>query len=210
MQLLTRDLTVLNKKFAKANPKVIINNVLQYALCPVVTTNFGPYSAALLNALVKERKNIPVLWVDTGYNMTSTYRFAHQIESQLGLNMHIYAPQRTRAFLDHHFGDYMASEEGHQEFIETVKIEPIKRAFDELQPDIWFTNIRKSQTSFRASQGIFSKSPSGRLKVSPFYHYTDKQLQAYLDKHNLPNELTYFDPTKIFKDQECGLHLAVF
>ena len=198
----------LNKKFKTASPQTIINYVLSMASNPIVTTNFGPYSASLLHALSQEYKEIPVLWADSGYNMSATYRFAQQLEQQLDLNLFVYAPRRTRAFLDHHFGDYMASEEGHQQFTEIVKIEPLQRAFAQQQPDVWFTNIRKSQTPFRATLDIFSLSPSGLLKVSPFFNYSDQELEAYLKQHNLPNEIVYFDPTKVVKNKECGLHLT--
>jgi len=202
------DLNALNKRFEKADPSIIIQYVLALAKRPVITTNFGPYSASLLHALSREYNNVPVLWADTGYNMSTTYRFAQQLTEQLNLNLQIYTPQRTRAFLDHRFGDYMADETGHQSFTHIVKIEPLERAFATYQPDAWFTNLRKGQTNFRSTLGIFSRSSSGVLKVSPFYHYSDEQLEEYLNLYGLPNEQIYFDPTKIMKERECGLHLS--
>jgi len=202
------DLKELNKRFEKADPSTIIKYVLTLVQRPVITTNFGPYSASLLHALSAEYKKVPVLWADTGYNMSTTYRFAQQLTAQLDLNLQIYTPQRTRAFLDHRFGDYMADEAGHQSFTRIVKIEPLERAFASHQPDAWFTNLRKGQTNFRSTLGIFSRSSSGVLKVSPFYHFSDERLKEYLDFYELPNEQVYFDPTKIVKGKECGLHLS--
>jgi len=202
------DLKELNKRFEKADPSTIIKYVLTLVQRPVITTNFGPYSASLLHALSAEYKKVPVLWADTGYNMSTTYRFAQQLTAQLDLNLQIYTPQRTRAFLDHRFGDYIADEAGHQSFTRIVKIEPLERAFASHQPDAWFTNLRKGQTNFRSTLGIFSRSSSGVLKVSPFYHFSDERLKEYLYFYGLPNEQVYFDPTKIVKGKECGLHLS--
>jgi len=42
--------------------------------------------------------------------------------------------------------------------------------------------------------------------VSPFYHWSDEQLDGYLAEYNLPNEFNYFDPTKALANRECGLH----
>ena len=53
---------------------------------------------------------------------------------------------------------------------------------------------------------IFSLSQGGVLKVSPFYYWSDSDLDAYLVKHNLPNEFRYSDPTKVLEHRECGLH----
>jgi phosphoadenosine phosphosulfate reductase len=71
---------------------------------------------------------------------------------------------------------------------------------------VWFTNLRKGQTSFRDSIDIVSKSKDGMLKVSPFYHWLDSDLDTYLSERQLPNEFVYFDPTKVENNRECGLH----
>ncbi len=65
----------------------------------------------------------------------------------------------------------------------------------EHQPDVWFTNLRKGQTAFRDSIDIVSQDKNGVIKVSPFYNWTDEELDVYLEENNLPNEFTYFDPT---------------
>jgi len=51
-----------------------------------------------------------------------------------------------------------------------------------------------------------SRSADGVVKVSPFYHFLDEELDQYLKDHRLPNEFNYFDPTKQLDNRECGLH----
>ena len=94
----------------------------------------------------------------------------------------------------------------HKLFTEQVKLEPFKRALEYHKPKIWFTNLRKGQTDYRDSLDIFSLTKEGILKVCPFYYWTDKDLDSYLDKNNLPNEFNYVDPTKSVQNRECGLH----
>ena len=94
----------------------------------------------------------------------------------------------------------------HKVFTEQVKLEPFKRAMSEHQPDVWFTNLRKGQTAFRDSIDIVSQDADGILKVSPFYDWSDEQLDGYLALNKLPNEFKYFDPTKVLGNRECGLH----
>ena len=48
----------------------------------------------------------------------------------------------------------------------------------------------------------------GALKISPVFHWTDEQMEAYLAQHHLPNEWDYFDPAKADEKRECGLHAA--
>jgi phosphoadenosine phosphosulfate reductase len=76
----------------------------------------------------------------------------------------------------------------------------------EFAPDVWLTNIRRGQTALRDTLDILSLGKGGVLKVSPFYHWSDAQLDVYLSQHGLPNEHKYFDPTKVLENRECGLH----
>ena len=94
----------------------------------------------------------------------------------------------------------------HKVFTEQVKLEPFNRAMAEHKPEVWFTNLRSGQTAFRNSIDIVSVSKDGVLKVSPFYHWSDEQLDEYLKENQLPNEFKYFDPTKVLENRECGLH----
>ena len=95
----------------------------------------------------------------------------------------------------------------HAEFTEQVKLEPFRRAMAEHKPDVWFTNLRKGQTAHRDTLNILSLSNDGVLKVRPFFHWSDIQLDFYLENRGLPNEHTYFDPTKVLENRECGLHV---
>ena len=87
-----------------------------------------------------------------------------------------------------------------------VKLEPFKRAMSEHKPDVWFTNLRKGQTAFRDSLDIITQGSDGIIKVSPFFYWSDDQLDTYLSEHDLPNEQDYYDPTKVLEHRECGLH----
>ena len=58
----------------------------------------------------------------------------------------------------------------------------------------------------RDTLNILSLSEAGVLKVSPFYHWNDTRLDAYLNERGLPNEHNYFDPTKVLENRECGIH----
>ena len=72
--------------------------------------------------------------------------------------------------------------------------------------DLWITNLRIGQTNFRDSIDILSEREDGLLKISPFYNWLDNDLDKYMEKYKLVNELDYFDPTKIEENRECGLH----
>lgn len=196
----------LNIQFKGIPPEEIISWAIQYAKNPVVTTNFRPYEAAILHAVVDIMKGIPVIWCDTGYNTPNTYKHAENLIKRLDLNVKLYVPKQTAAHRDALMGIPGIEDSRHAEFTDQVKLEPFRRAMEEHKPDVWFTNLRKGQTALRNTLDILSLSKDGVLKVSPFYHWSDIALDKYLAENNLPNEHKYFDPTKALENRECGLH----
>ena len=201
------DIDYFNKQLRGIPPVEIISWAVQLSKKRIVTTSFGKYSAVLLSTFQKMDPDINVVWCDTGYNLPETYEHAEYLKNRFNLNLNTYVPKETRAFTEHRLGFPSADQPGHDEFSEVVKLEPFRRALAEHEPEIWFTNIRIRQTALRSSKDILSRSKDGILKVSPFYYWTDDDLDDYLEKHDLPKNSTYFDPVKALETRECGIHL---
>ena len=201
------NLTLINKKLKDKSPEEIISWAISFAKNPLITTNFRPYEVAILSAVTEVQKDIKVIWCDTGYNTAETYKHAEETIEKLNLNIHLYTPKQTTAHRNVVMGIPSIEDEKHVLFTEQVKLEPFSRAMKEHQPDVWFTNLRKGQTSFRNSIDIVSESKDGVIKVSPFYNWSDEALDHYLEAKNLSNEFVYFDPTKVESNRECGLHI---
>jgi phosphoadenosine phosphosulfate reductase len=196
-----------NQDLQGKTPEEIVAWALKDAKNPIITTNFRPYESAILHLVAKQRPDITVLWVDSGYNTDATYKFANKVIEDLNLNVVTYIPQQTRAHRDVTLGGIPGVDDAkHEIFTEQVKLEPFGRALAELQPDVWFNAIRKDQTEFRQGLDVLSQSKSGVLKVAPLFYKTDADLDVYLEENNLPNEFDYFDPTKVEEHRECGLH----
>lgn len=196
----------INNQLPKKSFSEIIKWALSVSKRPVLTTNFRPYESAILHAVTEIKKDIPVIWCDTGYNTKKTYKFAAKLVRKLKLNIKLYVPNQTVAYREVFLGLPSLNDPNHKIFTNQVKLEPFKRAMKEHNPDLWFTNLRKGQTKFRNSIDIVSEGQEGVLKVSPFYNYSDSELDEYIIKNNLPNEFNYYDPTKLLNNRECGLH----
>ena len=196
----------LNQQFKGIPPEEIISWAVERAVRPVVTTNFRPYEVAILHAVTEIDANMKVIWCDTGYNTPQTYRHAETLIDRLNLKIQLYVPRQTAAHRDVVMGIPDIDDPRHELFTEQVKLEPFRRAMEEHRPDVWFTNLRKGQTAHRDTLDILSLSRDGVLKISPFYYWSDSELDIYLEARGLPNEHTYFDPTKVLENRECGLH----
>lgn len=175
----------------------------------IVTTNFRPFEAVILHMVSRARADVPVVWMDNGYNTDATYRFADEVTKLLGLNLHIYLPLRSRAHREAVDGQTPALDDPrHAAFTQEVKLEPFARALRETAPTVWFTALRATDTAVRAQMDPVSLNPDGLVKVAPLLHWSSKDLYEYCEAHGLPNNFDYVDPTKGEDNRECGLHLA--
>lgn len=179
----------------------------------IVSTNFRPYEAVILHLATQVQPDIRVLWVDHGYNREATYRHAEELKAKLNLNIQAFVPRYTTAHYDAVHGGVPELTEENEEpikaFSTAMKLEPFQRGMRELAPTVWLTALRKVQNPNRAELDIVSPDNNfNSLKVSPVFHWSDEQMEAYLAEHALPNEWDYFDPAKADEKRECGLHAA--
>lgn len=209
---MTPDLRNENRHLAGLPPLERIRWALDQAPgIAVVSTNFRPYEAVLLHLCVQVQPEIPVLWVDHGYNRPATYRHAEDLRKRLGLNIKAYLPRMTAAHRDAIHGPIpdTRDEEGLKKFSALMKLEPFQRGMRELAPTLWITALRRVQNPNRAGMEILARDGNfDTLKLSPLLEWSDEQMEAYLIEHQLPNEWDYFDPAKADEKRECGLHAA--
>lgn len=187
-------------------PEDIIAWAASVARKPMLSTNFRPLSAALIHLVTTRLPDIPVVWVDTGYNTPATYRYVETLQARLALNLQVFTPRMTaarRAVI--HTGVPPVGHPEHAAFTREVKLEPFERALRELAPDIWFTGIRAEQNDFRRGLGVVSAGPQGATRVAPVFHWGRLDLDDYLYRHDLPDNPDYRDPTKGDDTRECGL-----
>ena len=204
------DLDSTNKQLRDLTAEEIVRWALALGEKTITTTSFGPNSGAVLHVLAKVDPSIPVVWVDSGYNMRDTYVVAEQLIDSLNLDARIYVPTITAERLNVKLGGIPTLDDPdvHEEFTRVVKLEPFSRAIDQLQPKVWISGIRKQDTDFRKNLDILSCDNRGILKVAPIFYWSDDQLEDYMQEHEIPSCKHYFDPTKVESGRECGLHTA--
>ena len=201
------DITRINEKLEGRKPIEIVEWAFSLEKKTIATTNFGPFEAVILHLIQIIRPQTEIVWVDSGYNTHATYKFADRLCELLKLNLKVYTPTITSRRRDARMGGIPEVDtELHLQFTKQVKIEPFKKALKEIQPEVWLTAIRRVQTVQRAGTDIVSVDKNGLLKVAPVLNMTDADMIAYLETNNLPNELDYYDPTKVYANRECGLH----
>jgi phosphoadenosine phosphosulfate reductase len=203
------DLGTLNLDLSQMQPAAVAAWALSRSARPMVTTSFGLHAAAMLHLVSRIRTGVPVVWIDTGFNTTDTYRHAELLARAFSLDLRIYAPDVTRARLEATLGGVPSPDaaDRHAAFSTDIKLRPFERALTDLNPDLWLTGIRREETDWRRTQNIVTRSDGGLLRVAPFFNLSEAELETYMRRHSLPfGDPLHYDPVKAAPHRECGLH----
>lgn len=152
----------------------------------VMSSSFGAQSAALLHLATRQRPELPVVLIDTGYLFPETYRFADDLTERLGLQLHVYRPQLGVAWMEARHGRlWEEGADGLRRYNRLRKIEPMRRALDELGARTWIAGLRRSQSRTRAESQVLELR-DGRWKLHPLVDWSDRDMWTYLRRHELP------------------------
>ncbi|MEA5446073.1 phosphoadenylyl-sulfate reductase [Gammaproteobacteria bacterium AB-CW1] len=197
----------------------------------VLASSFGAQSAVMLHLVTRQRPDIPVIFIDTGYHFPETYRFVDRLTQRLDLNLHVYRPRFSAAWQEARHGKrWEQGRDGIEAYNQENKVEPMQRALRELSAGTWFSGIRRDQASSREKLPL-AQYRNGRIKFHPILDWTDRDVHAYLNRHELPyhplweqgyvsigdwhttrslQEAGSKEATRFFGlKRECGLHESV-
>jgi phosphoadenosine phosphosulfate reductase len=151
-----------------------------------LSSSFGAQAAVSLHLVTRLAPSIPVILVDTGYLFPETYRFVDDLAVRLELNLKVYQPSVSPAWLEARHGRlWERGLEGIERYNELRKSEPMQRALGELGVGTWFAGLRRDQSrSRRRIRPVEFRE--GRWKVHPILDWTDRQVFDYLRRHDLP------------------------
>lgn len=152
----------------------------------IVSSSFGAQSAVMLHLMSRQRADIPVVVIDTGYLFAETYRFIDELTDKLNLNLKIYRSEISAAWQEARHGrrwDYGV--DGISAYNQDNKVRPMEQALEELNVGTWFAGLRRTQSSGRAETPIIDSSGE-RWKVHPIADWTDRDVFKYLQAHDLP------------------------
>jgi phosphoadenosine phosphosulfate reductase len=165
---------------------VIVEALAEHQGPACVTSSFQTDCMVLVHMVTRQRPDIPVLFLDTGYHFAETYVYRDRMASEMRLNLVNLMPRLTVPEQESQFGTLYTS--APDRCCGMRKVEPL---FAGLQPyDIWFTALRREQSPTRANlKPVDSFTlPGGKVitKVSPLADWTGRDVWAYLREHGIP------------------------
>ena len=228
------DLDSLNPQIENKNATEVIEWAEQtFSDGLVMSTSFGIQAAVMLHLVTRVIPQIPVVWIDTGYLPSETYKFAQDLTKRLQLNLQVYQSPLTPARMEALHGKLWDREdiESLNLYDQIRKVEPMQRALHELKATAWLAGLRRSQTNHRQNLAKVGKQ-GDFYKVHPILNWNSKDIYLYLTEHDLPYH-PFFDlgyvsvgdwhsSRPLMADdsnerdtrfhglkQECGLHLPL-
>lgn len=146
---------------------------------------------AALRIYQEPRHLVPLIFVDTLYHFPQTLDLAKRAAKHYGAPMHVYTPPGTStvAEFEAKWGAQLW-ERDEETYDYLVKVEPARRAYEELGVRAVFTGRRRSQGDDRASLKAVEVDETGLVKVNPFLNWSFGQVDSYVKQNAVPyNEL---------------------
>ena len=151
-----------------------------------VTSSFQTECMVVVDLVVAERPNIPVLFLETGYHFPETLAYRDQMTERLHLNLVNLEAEMSVQQQESQFG--ILNQTAPDRCCGIRKVGPLFKGLDNYE--VWFTALRREQSPTRANLQVQDqfRLPTGKhlLKVSPLADWTNKDVWEYLKRRAIP------------------------
>ncbi len=156
-----------------------------------LTSSFQTEDMVVLHLLREHLREVPVIFLETGYHFPALIEYRDRLTADWGLNLINALPATTRA---EHEGTH-----GLLHIVEPTaccqmrKVEPLMRSLEPYR--WWFTGLRREQSPTRAGLKKIEdhKLPTGTMlkKVSVLADWTWAQVEGYAEAQGIPRLSLY-------------------
>ncbi|OCH11469.1 MULTISPECIES: phosphoadenylyl-sulfate reductase [unclassified Aliivibrio] len=153
---------------------------------PAVSSSFGIQAAVMLQLVTDAKSDTPVILTDTGYLFPETYQFIDELTQRLNLNLQVFTADESPMWQEARYGKlWEQGVDGLKHYNRLNKVQPMRRALDQLNVSIWFSGLRRDQSSSRAHLPILSIQ-NGVFKFLPVIDWSNKEVHYFLEQRDLP------------------------
>ncbi|MFV3126297.1 phosphoadenylyl-sulfate reductase [Niveispirillum sp. KHB5.9] len=147
-----------------------------------LVSSFGTESAILLHQVAQIDKDLPVLFVNTRKLFGETLRYRRMLVEKLRLTG-VRELSPTKEAEDEHDKDGILWRSDNTACCDFRKVRVLDAG---LAPfGAWITGRKRYQATTRIELPLF-EAAEGRIKINPLAGFTRADVEAYLDRHDLP------------------------
>jgi phosphoadenosine phosphosulfate reductase len=190
----------LNGMFDEMDAKGVLTQALTDVLAGdvAIVSSFGADSAVLLHMVSEINPDLPVYFLETGKHFPETLDYVETLKQRLGLsNVISLRPDAADVERFDPHGDLWETDPDSCCHIrKTEPLEPILEQYGG-----WITGRKRYQTRERGVLPHFELTSDDRIKVNPLAYWSDAEVIAYREAHDLPEHPLY---AKGFKSIGCA------
>jgi len=151
-----------------------------------LTSSFQTEDMVVLHMLRKHLRDVPVIFLETGYHFKEVIAYRDRLAAEWGLNLINAMPLTT---LEEHEAKYgLLHIVQPTQCCQIRKVEPLMRSLEPF--DWWFTGLRREQSPTRAGLKKVEdhKLPTGRhlKKISVLADWVWDDVRKYAEEHGIP------------------------
>jgi len=153
------------------------------------TTAFGLTGLVAIDMLSKITSTPPpLIFIDTLYHFSETYELVDDVKKMYSVPVHVYKPEGCESVEDFErkYGEKLW-ERDEQTYDYLVKVEPARRAYEEMGVKSVITGRRASQGGDRASLPPLEVDSTGLLKLNPLFAWSFPFVDWYIKENNVPH-----------------------
>lgn len=186
-------LATVNAHLRSLEPQQILAWALEYLPGLHQTTAFGLTGLVaidMLSKLAQPESRPPLIFIDTLYHFPETYELISEVEDRYKVKVHVFKPDDCETVQDFQkkWGERLW--EQYEEIYDyVVKVEPGRRAYEQLKVQSVITGRRASQGGDRASLQPLEVDSTGLLKLNPLFAWSFVQVEQYIKENNVPRNI---------------------
>ena len=177
------DVRALDARLRHAEPRAIIEAAVDlFGDKLALVSSFGAESAVLLHMAAQVKRDIPVLFLDTGMLFGQTLDYRQELTARLGLtDVRDLRPLYQDLAVHDPSQDLWKSDTA--ACCNIRKVLPLDRALGEF--DAWITGRKRFHGGDRLRLKVV-EAAEGKVKFNPLANWGKAELDAYVAKHDLP------------------------
>ena len=170
-----------------------------------VVSSFGADSAVLLHMVAQIDPDLPVYFLETGKHFPETLAYVETLKRQLKLT-NVVSLRPDPADIARFDPDGTLWETDPDSCCHIRKTEPLEPALEKFGG--WITGRKRYQTAERGVLPHFDLTSDDRIKVNPLAYWSDADVVAYRQAHDLPEHPLYASGFKSIGCAPCTSAVA--
>ncbi len=148
------------------------------------TSSFQSHSLVLLHMLSRIDRDIPVVFINTGFHFPATLKFRDAVMASFGLRHLIDLQSAVPRSLQKGSNGRLLFATDPDYCCYVNKTEPLHNLLRSY--DVWINGVRADQSEVRKAMQTEQEAPNGAIRFHPMLDWTGKMIYEYRQQYDLP------------------------